>query len=501
MDRRDFLKTLGLTSAGFAINASTLSTILAQTPLDSFSPANRDPINHIINRLTYGVTPDLYEHVKHIGIDAFIEEQLNPEAIDDSELDNHLTDYDITWMTTEELFEKYRKMGLGPIRRQLITLYLERALYSNRQLNERLNAFWSDHFHIFIGKNPVGFFKPVDERDVIRAHSMDTFPNMLRTSAHSPAMLNYLDNAQSEKSHPNENYARELLELHTLSINGGYTEDDVKAVARAFTGWSIVRPDKTIIERGNPGEFMFRPFIHDNQPKNILGQTLPAHNGKQDGDTVLNILASHESTARFISTKLARRFISDFPPDSIVNTLTQTYLQTNGDIKTMMRTLIHSDEFWTAPPKFKRPLEYTMSLLRAVDYQRGRGRRFRQFISGALEMMGHMPYLWPAPNGYPDISDYWMNNLLPRWNTAIVTITETQAGHPNLNRLEQMAIEAGVGGDEQATLQFFAQYLIGRELNDSEARIVTDFFKAYPSAHQAQVGLGLLMASPAFQYK
>ena len=501
MNRRDFLKTLGMTSAGLAINTGTLATAFAQAPPGSFDPTNRDPIIHIINRLTYGVTPDLYEHVKSIGIDAFIEEQLNPEAIDNSELDERLADYDITWMTTGEILNKYRSKGLALILRQLIIVYVERALYSKRQLNERLNAFWSDHFYIFVGKNPVAFFKPVDDRDVIQAHSMDTFPNMLRASAHSPAMLLFLDNAQSEKSHPNENYARELLELHTLSVNGGYTEDDVKAVARALTGWSVARADAPGIDGSNPGEFMFRPFLHDNRPKVFLGQTLPANNGKRDGDTVLEIIASHESTARFISTKLARRFISDFPPDSIVDRLTQTYLQTDGDIKTMMRTLINSDEFWTAPPKFKRPFEYTMGLLRAVDYQRARGRRFAKYLGGALEMMGHLPYLWPAPNGYPDVGNYWMNNLLPRWNTAIATNVETQAGRPNINRLEQMAAEAGAGNDEQAMLQFFAQYLIGRELNTPESNIVTDFFKGFPPENQVQAGLALLMASPAFQYK
>jgi len=501
MNRRDFLKTLGITSAGLTINAGTIASVFAQTPMNTFSPSNRDPITHVLNRLTYGATPDLYEYVKRIGIDAYIEEQLNPQAIDDSELEARVAEFATTQMTTAEIVERYQGMGLGPVLRELVMVYILRARYSNRQLFERMSGFWTDHFHIYVAKNPSAFFKPVDEREVIRVHALDTFPNILRASAHSPAMLIYLDNAQSEKSYPNENYARELLELHTLGVDGGYTEADVKAVARAFTGWSIVRPRASAIQRGEPGEFIFRAFLHDEGEKVILGQTLAANNGKADGDAVLDMLAKHESTARFISTKLARRFISDFPPDSIVNTLTETYLQTNGDIKEMMRTLIYSDEFWNAPPKFKRPFEYTMSLMRAVNYQEGRGRGFQQLMRDALESMGHMPYLWSAPNGYPDVGGYWRNNLLPRWNMTIATMTDSVAGQPDIERLEQMVSDAGIIGDDVATIQFVATYLIGRELIDDELKVVSDFIESYPSDHQAQAGMALLMASPAFQFK
>lgn len=502
MNRRDFLRTLGITSAGLALNAGTFATVLAQAPPNSFAPSNRDPINHVLNRLTYGATPDLYDHVRTIGIDAFIEEQLNPDAIDDSDLETRIhAEYDTTYLSTVEIIEQYQGMGLNPILLQLMSVNILRAHYSKRQLFERMAGFWTDHFHIYVGKNPSGFYKPVDEREVIRTHALDTFPNMLRASAHSPAMLVYLDNAQSEKAYPNENYARELLELHTLGVDGGYTEEDVKAVARAFTGWSIARPHGSAIQRGEPGRFLFRPAMHDDDAKTILGQTLPANNGQADGDAVLDILAEHPSTAKFISTKLARRFISDFPPDSIVDTLTQTYLQTDGDIKQMMRTLINSDEFWNAPPKFKRPFEYTMSLLRAVNYQEGADRAFRRLMRDALDMMGQVPYLWAAPNGYPDVGKYWMNNLLPRWNMTIATVNKSSAGEPDLSRLEQMVTDAGILGDKPATIQFMANYLIGRDLTDAEFTVVSDFIESYPTNSQAQAGIALLMASPSFQFK
>jgi len=500
MNRRDFLKTLGITG-GIALNAGHIADVLAQVPTNSFNPSDRDPIIHMLNRLTYGATPDLYEHVKQIGIDAYIEEQLNPDVIDDSALENRLADYDVTWMTTPELVDTYRGMGIGMIIRQMATVYTLRARYSNRQLFERMAGFWTDHFHIFLGDNPAGFFKPVDERDVVRAHALGTFPDMLRASAHSPAMLLYLDNAQSEKTHPNENYSRELLELHTLGVDGGYTEDDVKAVARAFTGWSFTRPRASVVQRGEPGTFMFRPFIHDDDAKTILGHTLPANNGKADGDAVLDILAEHESTARFISIKLARRFVADVPRESLVNQLTETYLQTNGDIKQMMRTLIYSDEFWNAPPKFKRPFEYTVSILRGLNYQEGRIRGFQQLLQSAFESMGQIPYLWPAPNGYPDVGQAWANNLLPRWNTVIGIINKSRAGEPDMSQLEALAESAGVIGDDPATIQFFANYLLGRELNTDEFNAVSEFINEYNGSDRALAGIALLMIAPAFQYK
>ena len=289
-----------------------------------------------------------------------------------------------------------------------------RAVYSQQQLYERMVQFFSDHFNISIRKGPGLFLKIDDDRDVIRPHAMGTFRHLLGASAHSPAMLFYLDNFNSDKNAPNENYARELLELHTMGVNGGYTEADVKEVARSFTGWSI-----SGLREGEDAQFRFRRFIHDGDEKTVLGTAIGRFGGEQDGETVLDLLAAHPATARFISTKLVRRFVADDPPESLVTACTQTFLETEGDIRAVLRLIFMSDEFWNAPPKFKRPFEYVVSVLRALDYNVERNRRFFELAAGALEVMGQTPFTWPAPDGFPDEQSAWTGNLLMRWNVAM----------------------------------------------------------------------------------
>ncbi len=503
MNRRQFLQTFGLATTA-ALQTSTLHRALASLPPGAFAPANlidRDPIAHVISRLTFGVTPDLYQHVQTIGSQAFIEEQLAFETLADPDITTHLNPYaEVLGKNAGVLLKESE--GMAQVAGQaLLGGTTVRAMYSQRQLYERMVHFFSDHFSIYVSSAPLTFMKVDDDRDVARAYAMGTFRAILGASAHSPAMLDYLDNATSAKDAPNENYARELMELHTLSVDGGYTETDVKEVARCFTGWSMTRPRDS--EDGLL-KYLYRPRLHDDGAKTVLGTTIPAGGGERDGEQVLDLLASHSSTAEFISYKLVRRFVSDFPPDALVQACAEVFMQTGGDIRAVLRTIFNSEDFWNAPPKFKQPYEYTISLLRAFDTIILDGNRFLRNMRNSLDGMGQIPFHWPAPNGFPDVQGAWADNLLPRWNMATAIVGNQLRGaqtntEPFLNLLESR----GVTLDPEAVFAFLAQYLLGRPLTTDENGILMDFVNSVADTPESQImnGIGLLLASPAFQYR
>ena len=252
-----------------------------------------------------------------------------------------------------------------------------RALYSNRQLQEELVDFWYNHFNVFLDKGADRFLVPSYERDAIRPHVLGKFRDLLEATANSPAMMFYLDNWQSvapgDVRRPNgkkptrglnENYARELMELHTLGVDGGYTQKDIIEVARCFTGWTL-RP-------AQGAGFEYNDRVHDKGEKMVLGVTIPAGGGKEDGEKVLDILAAHPSTARFISKELAQRFVADDPPPALVDRMAQTFLSTGGDIQAVMATMLSSKEFFSEGAyhaKVKTPFEMMVSALRATGAQ------------------------------------------------------------------------------------------------------------------------------------
>ncbi len=321
--------------------------------------------------------------------------------------------------------------------------------------------FWENHFTVFGGKGPERYFIASYEREAIRPHALGNFRALLGAVAKSPAMLFYLDNWQSavEEGRPslecgmrgsplsmadceqrrrhsirnpnsalpagrpripgsrsrglNENYARELLELHTLGVDGGYTQQDILNVARAFTGWTLEQP-----RRG--GAFVFRPVMHDAGEKNVLGQRLAAGRGIEDGEQVLDILARHSSTARFIATKLARRFVSDDPPESLVQRAAATFRRTDGDIREVVRTIVTSEEFFASAAyraKVKSPFELVVSALRAVNATPDMTPRSAQVVA----RLGQPLFLHQAPNGWPERGEAWINTgaILNRINFGL----------------------------------------------------------------------------------
>src|SRR5262249_49371997 len=269
-----------------------------------------------------------------------------------------------------------------------------RAVYSRCQLQEVMVDFWSDHFNVSQRKGDSAFFKTADDEAVIRRHALGKFRDLLEASAKSPAMLYYLDNTRSTRSTLNENYARELMELHTLGVSGGYTQADVQEVARCFTGWSI-QDERTWWH----GTFVYHPQAHDDGPRRVLGVPLPAGLGQAHGERVLEILAGHPSTARFIARKLCRRFIADEEqiPGGLVERLARTFRRTDGDIRQVLGVLFRSEAFrYGSARKLKRPFDFVISALRALNADtNGRG------ALPYLRLMGQTPYQWAMPNGYP----------------------------------------------------------------------------------------------------
>ena len=325
---------------------------------------------------------------------------------------------------------------------ELIENKLQRAVYSPRQLEEVLVDFWLNHFNVFSGKNTVGMLLTSYERDAIRPHVLGRFRDMLLATARHPAMLSYLDNFQSRSAPENlpngigvpvvsvggpnqglnENYGRELLELHTLGVNGGYTQADVINVARAFTGWTIFAPNQY-------GEFQFNPQMHDRGEKVVLGQEFPRGGGEDEGVKIIDMLAAHPSTARFISRKLAQRFVADEPPQTLVDRMAATFTRTGGDLRAVMETLLLSREFmsegaWQA--KVKTPFELVASALRALDAQMSDTTALAQRLTD----MGMPTYGRIDPKGYPNTADAWSGSagLAGRMNFASALTSGQIAG-------------------------------------------------------------------------
>jgi Protein of unknown function (DUF1800) len=407
MNRRTFLKSIGVGSAGALTVGTGMMRALAAPELP---PALRFPAMaeersqafHALNRLAYGPRPGQLAAVEQQGVQAWIEAQLNPESIDDSAMEALLGEF----ITLDLSYEEMLAVGMRPPQAaaELVKATILRQAFSERQLLEVMTNFWSEHFSVFQLKKNIEYLKTVEDRDVIRKFALGNFRDLLGASAHSPAMLDYLDNAGSRREHPNENYARELMELHTITI-GNYDENDVKELARTLTGWSIKRTD---------GLFIFRPNFHDDGAKRVIGIDIPAGVGKQGGEMILDALAIHPGTAKHMASKLCRRFIGDVVPDSVVEPVKQAFLSSNGDIKTTLRTLFALPEFWAAGPKYKRPLEFVISAMRGTDLSIEDAST--QSFAIVLTKMGHRPFGWLTPDGYNDDGRFWIGNMLDRWN-------------------------------------------------------------------------------------
>jgi uncharacterized protein (DUF1800 family) len=453
-------------------------------PLTPSASANLDPVAHALNRLTFGAGPGDYARVAVLGVDAFLEEQLAPEKINDRLCDRAIARFgEVWWEPVGEAYEEDDE-ALTPVLRRVALL---RATYSQRQLFEVMCEFWSDHFNIDPGKGDARYTKIADDQEVIRRHALGNFRDMLRASALSPAMLWYLDGRANVKrspdEKPNENYARELMELHTLGVHGGYTQQDVMEVARCLTGWTILAKKndgfsgKLLSPFKDRGKVVFRQDAHDHGAKSVLGHEIPAGLGEGDLDRVIDIVAVHPSTARFVATKLCARFIADEPPAIAVESTARAFTDSRGDIKTTLRALFTTPEFRdSAGTKLKRPFHFVVSALRATNAELSDEKRTLSF----LDKMGHTPFRYPTPDGYPQESSHWLATLLWRWKFAVALANNRIKGV----RVAREKLRYDVGGQTA---------LMATLLNRQPTPEESDAFL------QSGDGFALILASPAFQ--
>jgi uncharacterized protein (DUF1800 family) len=457
-------------------------------------------VMQVLNRLAFGPRPGDAAMVRSTGVDAWIDQQLHPERINDGAMDQMLARYPMLqqdqatlatqFATAQRQFRLIKRdtadrsapqntdmKELREIRKSHAQLVGEiesarvaRAVGSNRQLLEVMTDFWENHFNVFVGKNAIEPYYLADYDRTIREHALGKFRDLLGAVAHSPAMLVYLDNAQSranpgqptlaanggrgglnrgldveaiirrrnldpqqaqqlrqraasaKKAGLNENYGRELMELHTLSVDGGYTQQDVIEAARALTGWSVRPP-------AQGGGFIFRPEWHDAGEKVFLGHKLAAGRGEQDGEDVLDILARSPATAHFISQQLARRLVSDSPSTALVDKATQTYLKTDGDIREVVRSIVTSPEFFSARAyhsKVKSPFEVVVSTARALGATPDSTAR----TALAVAYLGQPVFGHRDPNGWPETGDAWMNTgaILNRINFGLAVAANRLPG-------------------------------------------------------------------------
>jgi len=540
---------------------------------------------HALNRLGYGPRPGDIERIKQRGLEQWVEQQLHPESLDDSALGDRLEKYPTLKMSSKRLLDEFpppaqaaKKEGLtkaefkaeqqekrreaveevketgnenldkaqqqlakiqGPNRiiAELSMAKLERAVYSQRQLEAVMEDFWFNHFNVFANKGADKWMVTAYVRDTIRPHAMGKFQDLLIAAAKSPAMLFYLDNwlsadpaafqrlqrelaarrmryrgifgggmppanrpaAKKQDRGLNENYGREVMELHTVGVDAGYTQQDVIAMAEALTGWTVREPRK------DP-EFHFDERIHAQGKKVVMGHTFN-YGGMKDGEEALKFLASHPSTGIFISRKLARHFVSDNPPESLVNRMAENYSATGGDIGSLLNTMIYSPEFWSKEAyraKVKTPFELVASTARALNADVSIPLPLAQWVG----RMGEPLFLCQPPTGFSDKAETWVNTgaLLNRLNFALALANNRMAGAtvdltgllgPDSTTDANVALERSLGTFLGGQVTSTTRQTLEARLNDPQILQA----RLDDPVKQVNEGLiaGLVLGAPEFQ--
>ena len=476
-----------------------------QMPYRKEGLSEREAAEHLLSRLSFGGRPGEVEKLLATGLDKWVLQQLE-QSLPDTELEKRLSGYDALALDNETIVNTYLNAGQvlrmmqkkgtlsrdsmaklekadyrkdvlklmqekglklpQELNRQLVAQKLIRAVYSENQLQELMTDFWFNHFNVSITKGQSQSFVLTYERDAIRPHTLGKFESLLKATAQHPAMLYYLDNASSRSDNNdmnqrikkmvpansklkkqaglNENYAREVMELHTLGVDGGYVQADVTEVARALTGWTV-RP---MMKDGygerlakmqqsklgkkmatTEGDFLFLAVRHDQKEKTVLGKKYPSNGGLKEGLEVLHQLATHPSTATFICKKMATRFVCDTPSVKLVAAMADVFTQSGGDIKQTMIAMLNSREFWKKEvlrSKIKSPFELVVSAIRAINADLRNANQLNDWCT----RMGQKTYSYAAPTGFPDKASFWVNtgSLLNRMNFGLAIAAQRIPG-------------------------------------------------------------------------
>jgi uncharacterized protein (DUF1800 family) len=429
-------RTLIAATAGLAAGCKPVRTSL--DPRQNYLPDratkasdnDRRRVAHLLSRAAFSPTPALIEDVLSQGIDGWIDKQLSPptDVIGPASYLNptestglHFRLNSLPCLRPGAIYE-LRDVSQPRVLSELSAATILRSTYSQWQLRERMCQFWTNHFNIYGRKVATArgrkqadaellYFLADDQRTVIRPHALGKFQDLIDASIQSPAMLGYLDNQLNKSGNVNENYARELLELHTLGVDGGYTQTDVKNVAKVLSGWTI---EDGFLKK--VGSVIFDKDNHTRGDKPVLGAVINEAKGERERDRVVQLVANHPSTARYITSKLVNFYCgTDSDTEALKESSARVFKQSGGAMDKVLRHILLSDAFYASKPKFRQPFDYLIACLRATNADTsGLGN-----IQNQLERMGQPLHQWPMPDGYPDITTAWVGNMIPRWQFAL----------------------------------------------------------------------------------
>ncbi|HZN17263.1 MAG TPA: DUF1800 domain-containing protein [Micromonosporaceae bacterium] len=462
--------------------AQAAQAALAATPRFP-TPLSRDPVLHLLRRATFGPTsPDVAE-VRREGVDEWLRRQLSPDTVPDDAMERTLAAFPTVNMSIAEV-RQHLEQGSRDAMRELGYATLARQMWSHRQLFEVMVDFWSNHLNVTNPFDGGWDNRGAYDREVIRRHAMGRYADLLLASARSPAMLRYLDNASSHRRNVNENYGRELLELHTVGIEGGYTETDVRHSAYLMTGRTV----------DDDGEFEYAPRRHWTGRVKVLGFTHENRSSAQGlavGDAYLSYLAQHPATARNIARKLAVRFVCDNPPPSLVDRLAKAYLDSGTNIRPVLEVLFRSLELWVAAGlKQRRPLENFVAAARALSVQPGPDTAgAAEELYELTERLGQAPLRWGPPNGYPDVAAAWSSAhaMLGVWNSHRALV---QGWHEGLSYTRPEYLAAPRPGTVGAYLDALAHRLVFQPLAPRDKAALLRFLGASETSRVASATLG-----------
>ncbi|MCZ3385632.1 MAG: DUF1800 domain-containing protein [Actinomycetia bacterium] len=474
--RRQVLQLAGAVGVAggvaLATGAAPANAATASRPGRDFVPA--DQHLHLLRRATYGPTPASFDYVKAKGITTWLDQQLSPGTIDDSTFQRQLHNK-FPWLSWSipDVIRRVPEGGRWPFMTELSMATISRATWSKRQLFEVMCEFWSNHLHITCPSDKVWFARHDYDATVIRKHALGTFEDMLIASAKHPAMLVYLNNAESSRDNPNENYGREVLELHTVGIDGGYTEKEMFDSALIMTGFTL-RPDTQL--------YAYDEYAHYTGQVSVLGfdrANTKQVEGEQLGIDYLRHLARHPATARHLSRKLWVRFISDTPDDTFVDELAQVYLNNGTAIEPMLRYLFLSDAFAASVgQKMRRPYEDVIATLRLLGYRQESGDRTDglRTLHWMVTELGQAPHAWGLPDGYPDEGASWLSagSTLNRWNRHLSLASHWGAEELPMPPLRSL-LPAQLPRNYGDMVDDLARRLVFRTIEDRHKKVILSF--------------------------